>query len=182
GLDTGVNPNNLLTMRFNLPELKYPTRESRAAFEERLMPRLASIPGVESVALTTNLPLQGSGNLPLELQGQAPVEADKRPTTSVLTITPQYFQAVGAPIVRGRPFNNSDGAPGAPSAIVNTRFAAKYWAAEDPIGKKLRLIRDPELPWLTVVGVCPDITQNDPNKMDVDPAVYLPFRQDPLRG
>ena len=182
GLDTGINPNNLLTMRYNLPELKYPNRESRAAFEERLMPRLASIPGVESVALTSTLPLQGSANYPLELQGQAPVEADKRPTAFAMTITPQYFQAVGAQIIRGRAFDDSDGAPGKPSVIVNKRFAAKYWPGDDPIGKKLHLIRDPDQPWLTVVGICPDITQNDPNKVDVDPIVYIPFRQDPLRG
>jgi putative ABC transport system permease protein len=182
GLDTGINPNNLLTMRYNLPDLKYPTPESRAAFEERLMPRLASIPGVESVALTSNLPLQGSANYPVELQGQAPVEADKRPTTSTLTITPQYFQAVGALVIRGRSFDDSDGAPGKPSVIINKRFAAKYWPADDPLGKKLHLIRTPEQPWLTVVGVCPDITQNDPNKVDVDPIVYVPFRQSPLRG
>jgi predicted permease len=182
GLDTGVNPNNLLTMRYNLPDLKYPTRESRAAFHERLMPRLASIPGVESVALTTNLPLQGSANYPFELQGQAPVEADKRPTVSELTITPQYFQAVGAPVIRGRSFDDSDGAPGKPSVIVNKRFAAKYWPADDPLGKKIHLIREPDIPWLTVVGVCPDITQNDPNKVDIDPIVYVPFRQDPRGG
>jgi putative ABC transport system permease protein len=182
GLDPGINTRNLLTMRYNLPELKYPTRESRAAFEERLLPRLASIPGVESVALTTNLPLSGSANYPFELRGQAPVEADKRPTTSALTITPQYFQAVGAPIIRGRPFDDSDGATGKPSVIVNKRFAAKYWPGDDPVGKKLHLIREPDQPWLTVVGMCPDITQNDSNKVEVDPIVYVPFRQDPLRG
>jgi putative ABC transport system permease protein len=182
GLDPGINTRNLLTMRYNLPELKYPTRESRAAFEERLMPRLASIAGVESVALTSNLPLQGSASYPFELQGQAPVEADKRPTTSALTITPQYFQAVGAPIIRGRPFDDSDGATGKPSVIVNNRFAAKYWPGDDPVGKKLHLIREPDQPWFTVVGICPDITQNDPNKVDVDPIVYVPFRQDPMRG
>jgi predicted permease len=182
GLDTGVNPNNLLTMRYNLPELKYPTRESRAAFEERLMPRLASIPGVESVALTSNLPLSGSGSYPFELEGQAPVEKDKRPTVSALTITPDYFQAVGTPVLRGRPFTVSDGAPGKPAVIVNKRFAAKYWPAEDPLGKKLHLFRDPEIPWLTVIGVCPDILQNNPSRGDLDPIVYVPFRQDPRGG
>src|SRR5260370_16666729 len=98
-------------MRYNLPELKYPPRESRAAFEERLMPRLASIPGVESVALTSNLPLQGSANYPFELQGQAPVEADKRPTTSALAITPQYFQAAAPQILPPPPFPHPSAPP-----------------------------------------------------------------------
>ena len=181
GLDTGINPHNLLTMRFQLPDLKYPNRESLTAFEERLLPRLAAIPGVESVALTSNLPLEGSRRDGFELQGQAPVEVDKRPTTSVLTITPQYLQTMGAQLLRGRPFDDADGSPAKPSAIVNKRFASKYWPGEDPLGKKLHLTRDREQPWLTVVGICPDITQNDPSKVDVDPIVYIPARQDPFR-
>jgi predicted permease len=181
GLDTGINPHNLLTMRFQLPDLKYPNRESLTAFEERLLPRLAAIPGVESVALASNLPLEGSRRDAFELQGQAPVEADKRPTTSVLTITPQYLQTMGAQLLRGRAFDVADGSPAKPSAIVNKRFAAKYWPGEDPLGKKLHLTRDKEQPWLTVVGICPDITQNDPSKVDVDPIVYIPARQDPFR-
>jgi putative ABC transport system permease protein len=182
GLDPGVDTRNLLTMRFGLQALKYPTPESRAGFAERLLPRLASIPGVDSVALASNMPLGGSGSNPFELQGQAPVEPDKRPTVSVMTVTPRYFQTVGAAVLRGRSFADSDGAPGQPFVIVNKRFAAKYWPGEDPVGKKLHLIRDSGLPWLTVVGVSPDIMQSDPNRVDLDPIVYLPFRQDPLRG
>src|SRR2546427_12715596 len=69
GLNPGVNIKNLLTMRFGLPDLKYASPESRMGFAERLMPRLTAIPGVESVALTSHLPLGGSSNSPFELQG-----------------------------------------------------------------------------------------------------------------
>ena len=182
GLDPGVDTRNLLEMRFSLPALKYPTPESRAGFAERLLPRLASIPGVDAVTLASHPPLGGSGGNPFELQGQAPVEPDKRPTVSVLVITPEYFQAVRAPVLLGRPFTDSDGAAGKPFAIVNKRFAAKYWPREDPLGKKLHLFRGAAQPWLTVVGVSPDIMQNDPNRVDLDPIVYLPLRQDPLSG
>src|SRR5262249_45199710 len=156
----GVNTHNLLTMRYNLLELKYPTPESRVSFEERLLPRLVSIPGVESVAMTSNLPMGGSGSRPFELQGQAPVDVNKRPTVSVLTITPQYFQAVGAPVLRGRAFEDSDGSATKPSVIVNKRFVAKYWPGAEPLGKQIRLIREgQQQPWLNVVGVAPDIIQ-----------------------
>jgi putative ABC transport system permease protein len=181
-LDTGVNANNLLTMRFSLPDLKYPNAESRAGFAERLIPRLASIPGVEAVALASSLPLNGSANSAFELQGQPPVDVNKRPTISRLVVTPQYFQAAGVSLVRGRLFDDSDGTPARASVIVNQRFAAKYWPGEDPLGKKLRLIRDAEQPWLTVIGVCPDILQNDPSKVERDPIIYLPYRQDPGSG
>ncbi len=181
-LDPGVNTKNLLTMRFNLPELKYATPESRVGFVERLMPRLASIPGVESVALTSNVPLGGSSNSAFELQGQAPVDVNKRPTISSLIVSPEYFQTMGARVLRGRPFDDSDGTPAKASVIVNQRFAAKYWPAEDPLGKRLRLIRESNGPWLTVVGVIPDILQNDPNRVERDPLIYIPYRQDPIRG
>ena len=184
-LDPGVKTDNLLTMRFSLPDLKYPTSESRAGFAERLLPRLASIPGVESaesVALTSNVPLGGAMSSAFELQGQAPVDVNKRPTVSRLIVTAKYFQTAGGSIVRGRTFDDSDGTPAKPSVIVNQRFAAKYWPAEDPLGKRLRLIRDSPEPWLTVVGVSPDIMQTDPNRVEKDLVIYLPNRQDPMRG
>jgi hypothetical protein len=85
-------------------------------------------------------------------------------------------------VLLGRPFTDSDGAAGKPFAIVNKRFAAKYWPKEDPLGKKIHLFRGASQPLLTVVGVAPDILQNDPNRVDLDPIVYIPFRQDPLAG
>src|SRR5712692_1365408 len=181
-LDPGVKTGSLLTMRYSLPDLKYPTSESRAGFAERLLPRLASIPGVESVALTSHLPLGGAMGSAFELQGQAPVDVNKRPTVLRLIITPEYFQTAGVRIIRGRPFDDSDGTPAKASVIVNQRFAAKYWPAEDPLGKRLRLIRDNPEPWLTVVGVSPDIMQNDPNRVEKDLVIYLPNRHDPMRG
>ena len=176
GLDPGVNTKNLLTMRVSLPDLKYKTAESRSSFEERLLPRLASI------ALTSNIPLSGAASWQFEVEGAPPMERDKRPRLSGLIVTPQYFQTVGVRVVRGRSFDDSDGAPGKPNAIVNQSFAAKYFPGSDPLGKRLRLLRDGEQPWLTVVGVSPDIMQNDPSRTEPDTVLYIPFRQDPLRG
>src|SRR5262249_4756531 len=79
GLEVGINTNNLLTMRIDLPELRYPTPDARVAFADRALARFASIPGVEAVALTSNLPLEGGAGWQFEMDGQTPVDKEKLP-------------------------------------------------------------------------------------------------------
>ena len=83
---------------------------------------------------------------------------------------------------RGRVFNESDGIAGAPAVIVNESFAAKAWPGEDPIGRHFRLAREAGLargqalePWLTVVGMVPDIQQNFQRPVERAPLIYLPY-------
>ncbi|MGH9719687.1 MAG: FtsX-like permease family protein, partial [Bryobacteraceae bacterium] len=146
-----------------------------------LMPRLSAIPGTESVAVTSNLPMGGAARWKLELEGDAPVELEKRPNIWALIVGPNYFRIAGQQLLRGSDFGDADGATGKPVVIVNQSFAKKYWPNGNPVGKRLRLHRKPELPWLTVVGVSPDTKQVDQRRVEIDPLVYIPYRQDPLR-
>jgi putative ABC transport system permease protein len=182
GMNAGIEAQNLLTMRINLVDAKYPDNAKRLAFYERLQPRLAAIPGVEAVEVTSNLPLEGSYGWRVEIEGQPPVEDDKRPSVNGLVIGPDYYRVLGFRVLRGRPFGAADGVAGKEAAIVNQRFAAKYWPNEDPLGKRLRIVRTGERPWLTVVGVCQDVRQNDPAREDLDPLLYVPYRQDAARS
>src|SRR3970282_358519 len=93
---------------------------------------------------------------------------------------------MGIALRRGRVFTDRDGFPGQAAAIINERFASKYWPGEDAIGKRLRVSIDPgpgeqpvEQPWLTVVGVAPDIRQRPPSEPEIQPLVYIPYRQAP---
>jgi putative ABC transport system permease protein len=182
-LDPGVNPNNVLTMHYVLNDAKYPTADARVHFEEQLLPSLSSVAGVESVALTSSLPLRGTPNWRFEIEGQPPVEKEKRQTVSGIIISPDYFRVLGIDVLRGRVFNSSDGLPGKTAVIVNQRFATKYWPKEDALGKRVRLTRDSgEHPWLTVLGVCPDIKQGDFNTTEAEPIIYVPYRQDAASG
>jgi predicted permease len=100
-----------------------------------------------------------------------------------LKISPAYFRTLGASLVSGREFNDSDVAPGVPVAIVNQLFASKFWPGEDPLGKRLRLFDENTAePWLTVVGVASNIIQNDQTRQRLDPMLYLPYRQKPGGG
>lgn len=177
----GVETDNILTTFLELPDAAYPRPEARIAFYDRLETRLAAVPGVESVALADSLPTQGVRRLHYERAGLA--EDQRRPGLSALVVSPGYFQTLGVTVVSGREFNAFDRASGAPVAIVNQRLATEHWPGEDPLGKRLRLL-DGTTPdtWLTIVGVVPNIVQNDVTRQRFDPLLYLPYRQQPATG
>ncbi len=181
--DTGVKTANILTMNLEPPVARYPRAEARISFFDRLKTRLEAIPGVESVAIADVLPTFRTRRFPYELAGVPPSssrEGERRPTLSALTIGPGYFRTLGAALLSGREFNDADGVSGVPMALVNQRFAARFWPGEDPLGKRFRLF-DAKTPgaWMTVVGVVPNIVQNDATRQKFDPLVYLPYRQNP---
>ena len=175
----GVNTKNVLTLRLILPQAKYAQPNDQVFFHEHLKTSLESIPGVERVAIANFLPTGGSTPIPYEFEG-APVDASRRATLSAVVITSDYFRVMGVAALQGRFFTDSDGVAGPQVAIVNQRFAAKFWPGEDPLGKRLRLFSGATAqPWLTVVGVVPNIVQNDIAPRQIDPLIYLPYRERP---
>ncbi len=175
-----ANPKNMLTMRLNLPEQKYPNADGRLRFYEQLQTKLASVPGVQSVAIASHLPVNGLFDWDFQIEGQPPVEKGKRPSTGGVVTSPGYFQTLGTKLIGGRTFTEQDGLPGRTVAIVNQCFAAKYFANQDPVGRRIRLLKDDkkEEPWLTIVGVSPDVRQNNPMDDHLETVVYVPLRQD----
>jgi putative ABC transport system permease protein len=181
-MDLGVRKDRLLVMRYNLADGKYPTPEALLRFHDRLLADLQATPGVESVSLTSNLPLQGSYGWKYEIEGEAPQEPEKRKAVSGIVVTPEYFRTCGVQVLRGRAFNSSDGLAGNEVAIVNERFAREHWPHGDAIGKRLLLFKeDGGKNWLRVVGIVPRIRQNDPTRVETDALLYVPLRQEPLR-
>ena len=175
----GVSTANLLTASVELPVTRYPNAEQRHGFFEQLTEGLAAIPGIESIALANGLPGFYAPHRPYELEGAPSVNAQRRPTVSTLTISPGYFRTVGASVLAGRSFKDADDVAGAPSVIVNQRFARTFWPGQDALGKRLRFFTgDAPLAWLTIVGVVSNIVQNDRTGQTFDPVVYVPFRQD----
>jgi predicted permease len=183
GSKTGVNIRNVLVMRLFLPETKYPRPEDQISFHERLKARLEALPGVEVSTISNTMPTGGSMKFPYELERSQPVDEKLRPTLSALLISPDYFRVMDLRVLRGRAFTEADGVSGAlPVILVNQRFVEKFWSGDDPIGKRLRLFNGnkPEA-WLSVVGVVPNILQNDISVREYDPLIYLPYRYKPER-
>lgn len=178
----GVKASDVLTMNINLPEAKYPRGQDEVSFHRRLKSKLESLPGVEAVSLASSLPTAGTMYFPYELEGQSPADPNDHQVTAGLVVGAGYFRTMGVQPRRGREFNQSDRSTGAAAVVVNERFAAEAWPGENPIGKRLRLIRgrDPQ-PWLTVVGLVPEIQQNFQRPLERTPLIYVPFAMDPPR-
>ncbi len=176
--DVGARTENVLVTLLTMPAGTPAPRQ--IAFFDRLKTRLETVPGVEAIAMASSLPTWGSRHVPYELAGAPPVDASGRPRLSTLVVSPAYFPTLGAALLSGRDFNDRDGASGVPVAIVNQRFAAKFWPGADAVGKRLRLFagKTPE-PWLTIVGVASNIIQNDATRQEFGPVIYLPYRQKP---
>jgi putative ABC transport system permease protein len=186
-LDLGIKTDYLMAMRLQLPDRKYPKDEVRREFYDRLVPRLAAIPGAESVALSSSVPPQGTGRRNVEIEGRPPVATGtERPAVSTVTISPGFFETVGATLRRGRNFTDRDGAPGEETVIVNQRFVSEFFPNEDPIGRRIRFpARETTAPpavWRTIVGISPSILHGSRQDTEPPTVVYTPLRQEPSTG
>ncbi len=174
----GINPAKLLTMQVALPRAKYTGDAGVTAFYRRLLEKARSIPGVESAAAASFLPLSGYwAYTTLRIAGSGYVVHE--PVTDYLIVTPEYFHTMGIPILKGRPFSETDDARSAAVAIVDEMAAKFYWPGQDPVGTRVRVRTwRPESPWLTVVGVVGRV-QHYALDRQAGPLVYLPFAQIP---
>jgi putative ABC transport system permease protein len=178
----GIDTANVLVASVDLPAGKYNRPEDKISFYDRLTTRLEALPGVESATVGESLPTNNATKYAYELEGE-PLPSGRRPTVWSLKIGPAYFRVLRAKLLSGRDFNNEDRPAGVPVAIVNHRFASRYWPGEDALGKRLRLFQDDTPgPWLTVIGVVSNIIQNDITRQRFDPLVYLPWHQKPEGG
>ena len=182
--EIGIDTSRVLTLQMILPVRKYPTTESRTRFMEQVEERLSAAPGIEAVSTSTNLPGGGGGGRQLEFAGRQDVAENERPSVTLLSVGPRYFDALGVSVVQGRAFAGSDGLPGRESAIVNKRLVEMHFKGQNPVDAQIRFAAtgpgQPATPWLTIVGVAPNVRQRIDNKStEADPIVYIPHRQNP---
>ena len=177
-LNDWIPAEKLLTARISLPQERYATPDARVRFFEQLLPRIEALPGATRVALGSDLPGMGSGRRRVEIE-QAPLhDPSHGPYASVLVAFPGYFSAIDLPILLGRDFNDSDGAPGKRSAIVSKDFAARFWPNQAAVGKRFRFYtKDKPGEWIGVIGVSAGIVQR-PDQAAPDPLLFLPYRQE----
>lgn len=168
-VDPGFDAGDLTTFSF---PAKVPG-EDRAAWQvwEDLERGVAAIPGVEAVAIGSNLPFQSPNWAPgVKLPGES--EADARRGISGYAVTPAYFGALGVAIRRGRGIEPGDGADGAPVAVVNEAFTDAVLRGVDPIGATISISGAETL----VVGVVANVVQTRAEEGS-KPAIYVPSAQ-----
>ena len=176
----GFNPDGVLTMRLMLPDVKYPTEESRTQFASAAVDRLLAMPGVTAAAAANVIPaITSNWGRNFEIDGQPIANPLDRPDVDYRVVTDGHFDALGIPLIQGRGFTAGDRADTQPVAIVSQAMARRYWPDKEPIGARIRFSEGE--PWLTVVGVCGDVIHNWFARRNY-PTAYRPFAQGPTRG
>lgn len=134
-VDPGMNPQNVLTLTFDLPEKKY-SEQQQVQFYTQLLPRLQALPGVASAAGVLPLPLSNNDiTISFQIEGR-PVPRSDEPSAEIKIATPNYFHTMNIPVLSGRDFSERDDLTSTGVVIVNQAFAQKYFPNENPLGKR----------------------------------------------
>ena len=157
-LDIGVNPENVLTLRTQLPRSKYGELSRRTAFYQQVLERVRALPGVVAAGYTTAVPLTwkgGTSGFTVEGKVEGPgQDANNR------QVTAGYLETMGVKLRQGRFFDEHDDAQAQPVAVINETMARQYWPGESAVGKRFRLGgTDSTSPWRTVIGVIGDVKE-----------------------
>jgi putative ABC transport system permease protein len=172
-VNPGFSYEHLTSFSISAPEKKYATEQQRISFYNRLLENISSLPGVESAAAASGLPLGNNGwQTGFTVEGRQPPPRDQIPLMEVCLVTPDYFRSMNIPLKRGRYFTSQDDrswlagrdlsklgedertTAGVNSIIIDEEFAQRHWPNEDPVGQRIRLGgTDPKAPVVTVLGV-----------------------------
>ena len=159
----GFNPANVLTMQLSLPRSKYAEKPQIASFFEQLVQRVGALPGVQSAAVGNNLPMSNDGwNASFAVENLQVGPDEPSPHGDPHMITPDYFAAMGIPLLRGRYFSDADSKDALAVAIIDQTLAEQYWPDQDPIGKRIAAFFDGprgQRHWREIVGVVGHVKQ-----------------------
>ena len=176
--DLGVRPEGVLTLQMSLPRAGYPEPAQRAQFYEQLVERVRAVPGVASAGVINYVPMDRSGNSSSQfhVEGEPAPPQDRRPYANYVVVSPGYFEAAGARLLRGRGFGGGDDERAPRVCVVNESLARRHFPAGDAVGRRI-VISDDEGPW-EIVGVSADVKNEDLDEQ-AELEFYRPLRQDP---
>jgi putative ABC transport system permease protein len=178
----GFRVEGLLTANVRLPEVKYSKPEVRAAFFRDLVERVSTLPGVQSAAVGTGLPLMGGSGSNFSVEGRPAPPAGQEFTARTRSVTPGYLDTLGIPLRRGRGFTEQDSATALRVIVINERLAQQFFAEADPLGKRIKFGNPAaNTPWMTIVGVVGSTRGGNPTSPP-QPEIYSPFPQSPSGG
>jgi predicted permease len=167
-VELGFHADGVLTLRTNLPFLKYPNYDARRGFYDRVLSETRALPGVVSAGYTTGLPLVlGAGIMQITVPGVVD-DSVQTPRASIRFVTPDYFATMRIPLRSGRFVDARDTAAAAPAAVISEALARRLWPGEDPIGRQLVIYQDKR----TVVGVAGDIVVRGLERTS-EPQIYM---------
>jgi putative ABC transport system permease protein len=197
-VNPGFSHEHLTSFSVSLPEKKYTTEEQNASFYNRLLENIRALPGVETAAAASGLPLGNNGwQTSFIVDGQPVPERERTPLMEACLVTPDYFRAMNISVLRGRVFTDRDdrshlagrdlsklndiqrAIAGGNSIVIDEEFAKKYWPNEEAVGKRIRLGRESDAPVLQVLGVVGRVKMESLNQNSDRVQGYFAFNQVP---
>jgi putative ABC transport system permease protein len=171
----GFNPEGVIVARTTLPAARYPEAERGKAVYRRALERIAALPGVQSVAVASTLPLTSDWQIGFRVEGGG--ENDYY-TAYGSWVSNDFFRAMGIPLKRGRVFTDEDRADTMPVVVINETMARRFWPGEEAVGKRIRWGGWNPQGWLTVAGVVADVKFSS-LETESPPTIYMPVFQIP---
>lgn len=191
--DLVLDTTGVVTMRVLLPAQKYASRIEQQQFADTLYERLHGLSAFASVGLGSDIPFHplGFASGALTIQGRDAAAGEEPPSVYRVIAGPGYFETLGVSIVRGRVLTERDSLLGQEGALVNQRFAAKFFPGGEALGQRIQIRPPaaaaapiapaaPEPPWFTIVGVTQSLPNFMPDRRD-EAVAYLPMRADPAQ-
>jgi putative ABC transport system permease protein len=179
-VDPGFEATNVVSMNIALPTSKYRQQQVNI-FYDQLIERVKNLPGVKAVAGIDPLPLSNNNvSSRFVVEGAPLVALADRPNSGIRVVTPDYFQTMSIPSLKGRSFTEQDRDNTAKVIIVNEALASRYWPNGDAIGKRLGFFEDDpgKQVWRQIVGVVGNV-RHKALEIEVTAEVYFPYKQLP---
>ncbi len=176
----GFEQRGLLTMQVSLPGTRYPI-ERQVAFQQELLTTIRALPGVDSAAGASGLPVIGAPRAGTSFHRLSTpvVPGPQRPSATIRVVTPGYFRTLRIPVLRGREFTHADDANPVPGFIVNQAFVDRYLGNVDPLGESLMVSMQDEDPYAPIIGVVGNVGEGSMRGAP-RPTIFYSHRQLPL--
>jgi predicted permease len=147
----GFDPSNVLNFTIDPHQTGYNEAQAQE-FLKNLLPRVRALPGVETASLATTVPMGGIHlGWGLKIDGYQPPPGQSAPSAGYNAVSPQYFDTMRIPVLRGSGIHDSDDQNSQYVAVINEAMAEKYWHGENPIGRRFTTTDDPQNP-IEIVG------------------------------
>lgn len=172
GFDTAP----LMTLRVYMPGDRYASPDTITQRIDDIIRRTESLPGVESATASNLIPVSDGGSMSAVVADGSPVAQGEESRVFYAGVTSHFFETLAVPVLRGRMFTDTESSQRADVAVINETMARQLWRDEDPVGRRFSLTDGSNSYSLTVLGVTPDIVNNEMDpELRPTPSAYLPY-------
>jgi predicted permease len=184
-LDLGVRTDHVLTFFLPVPLNRFKGADSISPYYRQVLEKVESVPGIETAAITTGMPLRGAG-IGRSFRIAGTDDPSVRHGTGLQMVTPGYFETFGIRVIQGRQFTEQDTATSVRVAMVNETFVSQYLSDVDPLTQRILVSQStpgnsqnsPDIEW-QIVGVFHNTRGGEGLRGNDSPVIYVPFWQSP---